>query len=188
VSVQLLAPRRREDERGWFVETYHGQIHHGLGITCRFVQDNHSMSRVPGTLRGLHFQAPPHAQAKLVRCVRGAIFDVAVDLRAGSPTFGHWVGAQLSAENGRQIFVPVGFAHGFLTLEPESEVIYKVSDFYAPACEAGIAWDDPDIGISWPLGRAATPLLSEKDRALPRLKDLTLSIPYDGRPLMPLDI
>ena len=184
--VQLIEPKRHGDARGWFTEVYSEPTFAGLGIDCRFVQDNHSLSRPRFTLRGLHFQTPPRAQAKLVRCIRGRIFDVAVDVRRDSPTYGQWVGSELSAENGRQLFVPAGFAHGFLTLEDDCEVIYKVSDTYAPECDAGIRWDDPEIAVDWPLPPSAQPALSAKDVALPLLADFASPFPYDGRPLAPL--
>lgn len=185
--VKLLKPKRFADERGWFCETYNESQFLAAGIPVRFVQDNHSMSRGVGVLRGLHFQTPPRAQAKLVRCVRGRIFDVAVDVRRGSPTYGRWVAAELSAESGEQLFVPVGFAHGFLTLEPNTEVIYKVSDVYAPQCDGGIRWDDPTIGVRWPLANGAAPQLSPKDAALPPLTAFDSPFAYDGQPLGPLD-
>jgi dTDP-4-dehydrorhamnose 3,5-epimerase len=185
--VQFIKPRRFGDDRGWFTEVYSERAFAGLGVTERFVQDNHSLSRPAGVLRGLHFQTPPHGQAKLVRCIRGAIFDVAVDVRKGSPTYGRWVGATLSAENGHQLFIPVGFAHGFLTLEPDTEVTYKVSDVYAPAHDGGIRFDDPDIGVAWPLIAGQTPVLSPKDEALPPLAAFDSPFAYDGRPLLPLD-
>lgn len=134
------------------------------------MQDNHSLSRDVGTLRGLHLQAPPHAQAKLVRCGRGAIFDVAVDIRLGSPTYGQWEVFELSAENGAQLYVPVGLAHGLVTLEPESEIVYKCSDYYAPETEGAVLWNDLDIGIDWPT--EAEPILSEKDAVSPVFSDL----------------
>jgi dTDP-4-dehydrorhamnose 3,5-epimerase len=144
------------------------------------------MSRDPGVLRGLHWQAPPHAQDKLVRCVRGRIWDVAVDVRRGSPTFGKWVAAELSADNGHQLFVPVGFAHGFVTLEPDTEVEYKVSALYAPSAEGGMMWNDPQLNLPWPLdGRA--PILSPKDEILPRLNESESPFAYEGGPLEPLD-
>ncbi len=155
------------------------------GIDVIFRQDNHSYSQPVGTLRGLHFQTPPHAQAKLVRCVRGSIWDVAVDLRAGSPTFGVWTAATLSADNGDQLFIPAGFGHGFITLEPNCEVIYKVDDHYAPECDGGIAWNDPTIALPWPLPPGG-PVLSDKDRRLPALADWNSPFDYDGRPLSPL--
>lgn len=183
--VVLLQPRRFGDDRGWFSETYVEARWRAAGVTDRFVQDNQSFSARAGTVRGIHFQRPPHAQAKLVRCVRGAILDYAVDLRAGSPTFGRHVVAELSAENGRQLYVPVGFGHAFLTLTSDAEVAYKVSDVYAPDCDGGVAWDDPDIGIDWPLPpEGAT--LSDKDARLPRLRDFDSPFAYDGAPLTPL--
>lgn len=185
--VRLLTPRRFGDTRGWFSEAYTEVWAAANGVNVRFVQDNHSYSAKVGTIRGLHFQTPPHGQAKLVRCVRGAIMDYAIDVRAGSPTWGRWVAAELSAVNGRQLFVPVGFAHAFITLNPDVEVIYKVSDVYAPACDGGVAWDDPDIGIDWPLPLTG-PVLSDKDRKLPRLKDFDSPFAYDGRPLLPLKV
>jgi dTDP-4-dehydrorhamnose 3,5-epimerase len=170
-EVKLLSPRKHGDQRGFFSETYHRQALLDAGIDIDFVQDNHAYSAQPGTLRGLHFQTPPFAQHKLVRVVRGAIFDVAVDLRAGSPTYGQHVSAVISAAAWNQILVPVGFAHGLLTLEPDTEVLYKVSAHYAPEHDKGLLWDDPALGIAWPLEGAA-PLLSDKDRAQPRLADL----------------
>ena len=185
--VQLIRPKRHGDARGWFTEVYSEHAFAARDITCRFVQDNHSLSMPAFTLRGLHFQTPPHGQDKLVRCIRGRIFDVAVDVRAGSPTFGQWVGAELSAANGDQLFVPVGFAHAFLTLEPECEVSYKVSDLYAPECDGGIRWDDPAIGIDWPLPTGTRPELSPKDAGLPLLAEWHSPFSYDGRALMQLD-
>lgn len=184
--VQLVRPRRHGDARGWFTETYNRDTFAALGIHCVFVQDNHSLSAPAFTLRGLHFQAPPRAQDKLVRCVRGRIFDVAVDVRRGSPTYGQWVGAELSAENGHQLFVPVGFAHGFLTLEPDCEVTYKCSNTYAPEADGGIAWNDPDIAVDWPLPPGRAPELSGKDARQPNLAEFNSPFPYDGRPLGPL--
>ncbi|TCP29689.1 dTDP-4-dehydrorhamnose 3,5-epimerase [Sphingomonas sp. BK235] len=183
--VHLIEPRRFGDARGWFTETYNEAAFHARGINVRFVQDNHSLSVPAFTLRGLHFQTPPHAQDKLVRCIRGSIFDVAVDLRSGSPSYGRWIGAELSAENGRQLFVPVGFAHGFLTLEPDSEVVYKCSALYAPAHDGGVRWDS--VAIDWPLPAGATPQLSDKDHALAALADFDSPFAYDGRPLLPLN-
>jgi len=182
--VQLIRPRRFGDDRGWFTETYNRDAFVTLGIECTFVQDNHSLSMPAFTLRGLHFQTPAHGQDKLVRCIRGQIFDVAVDVRRGSPTYGRWVGAELSAENGHQLFVPIGFAHGFVTLEPECEVTYKCSDTYSPAHDGGIRWDS--IGIDWPLPTGVTPELSSKDKVQPTLADFDSPFPYDGRPLAPL--
>lgn len=183
-SVQLIRPRRHGDARGWFTETYNVETFDALGIDVAFVQDNHSLSSPTFTLRGLHFQTPPRAQAKLIRCVRGRIFDVAIDIRRGSPTYGRWLGSELSAENGYQLFVPVGFAHGFLTLEPDCEVIYKCSDTYAPDHDGGIAWDS--AGINWPLPLGIRPELSPKDQAQPPFGSFDSPFPYDGTPLYPL--
>jgi dTDP-4-dehydrorhamnose 3,5-epimerase len=184
--VRLIVPKRFGDSRGWFTEVYSETAFAKLGIDCRFVQDNHSLSVPKYTLRGLHFQTPPRGQDKLVRCVRGAIFDVAVDIRKGSPTFGQWVGAELSAENGHQLFIPIGFAHGFLTLEDNCEVTYKCSDTYAPESDGGIRWNDSAIGIEWPMPAGTVPELSAKDAAQPLLADFDSPFPYDGRPLAPL--
>ncbi len=184
--VQLIKPVRHGDARGWFTEVYSEPAFAARGIGVRFVQDNHSLSAPAFTLRGLHFQVPPRGQDKLVRCVRGRIWDVAVDVRAGSPTFGHHVGAELSAQNGHQLFVPIGFAHGFLTLEPDCEVSYKVSDTYAPDCDGGIRWDDPTAAIAWPFPAGTQPELSGKDQLLPLLAGFDSSFPYDGRPLAAL--
>lgn len=170
-DVKLITPRRFGDNRGFFSETWNRAAFAEAGIEADFVQDNHSLSATVGTLRGLHFQIPPFAQAKLVRVSRGAIFDVAVDIRTGSPTYGKWVGAELSAENWAQMYVPKGFAHGFVTLLPDTEVQYKVDAPYAPDHDRGIAWNDPAIAVDWPLeGRA--PVLSGKDAALPALADI----------------
>ena len=170
-DVKLLTPKIFRDERGFFSETYNRQVLAAAGIDRTFVQDNQSLSRSKGVLRGLHFQIVPHPQGKLVRVTRGAIFDVAVDIRRGSPSFGQHVSTTLSAENWSQLWIPEGFAHGFCTLEPDTEVIYKVTDFYAPECDRGLAWDDPDLGIAWPLSETQA-LLSDKDRSHPRLRDL----------------
>jgi len=184
--VQLIRPRRHGDARGWFTETYNRDTFAQLGIDCTFVQDNHSLSAPAFTLRGLHFQTPPRSQDKLVRCIRGRIFDVAVDVRKGSPTYGQSVGAELSAESGHQLFIPIGFAHGFLTLEPDCEVTYKCSDTYAPDHDGGIRWDDPAIGIDWPIPAGRTPELSAKDKVQPLLADFDSPFAYDGRPLQPI--
>lgn len=184
--VKLIVPRRHGDARGWFTEVYSEPTFAKLGINCRFVQDNHSLSSPRFTLRGLHFQVPPRGQDKLVRCIRGRIFDVAVDIRKGSPTFGTWVGAELSAENGHQLFIPVGFAHGFVTLDEDCEVTYKCSDTYAPEQDGGIRWDDPAIAIAWPIPADATPELSTKDVGQPLLADFDSPFAYDGHPLLPL--
>ena len=167
--LKLITPKRHLDSRGFFAEIFNKMHYTKYNIAEEFVQDNHSISKAVGTLRGLHFQAPPKSQAKLVRCGRGAIFDVAVDLRLGSPTYGNWEGYVLSAENGHQLYVPVGFAHGFVTLEPDSEIVYKCSDYYAPETEGSILWSDPNIGIDWPTSNE--PILSEKDASAPMLED-----------------
>lgn len=170
-DVVLLVPQRTKDLRGWFAETYNAARFKELGINSEFLQDNHAYSRAAGTVRGLHFQHPPEAQAKLVRVVRGAIYDVAVDLRRKSATYGKFAAAKLSALGGEQLFVPAGFAHGYCTLEPETEVIYKVDARYAPEAEGGVLWNDPDLAIGWPMD-ANNAHLSEKDLVLPRLRDL----------------
>jgi dTDP-4-dehydrorhamnose 3,5-epimerase len=184
MSPVVICPRRFEDSRGWFSETWNAKLFERLGLPLIFCQDNQSYSRPKGTLRGLHFQAPPRCQAKLVRCLQGRIFDVAVDIRRSSPTFGQWAGVELSAENGLQLFVPAGYAHGFLTLENDSMVAYKVDDYYSAPDEGGIAWDDPSIGIDWPI--QGEPMLSAKDAELPTLAELKVEFPYDGVPLAPL--
>lgn len=165
-GVIVLTPRKFGDERGFFSAVYAEDAFATAGITERFVQDNHSRSGPVGTVRGLHFQSPPEAQGKLVRVVRGAVLDVAVDIRDGSPTFGQHVSVELSAENWKQIYVPPGFAHGFCTLQPETEVVYKVTSGYAPASEGGLQWNDPALGIDWPVAPAKA-LLSERDQAWP---------------------
>jgi dTDP-4-dehydrorhamnose 3,5-epimerase len=165
-GVLIVTPRRFGDARGWFVETYNAARMAEAGIVVTFVQDNHSMSAAKGTLRGLHYQKPPHAQDKLVRCARGAILDVAVDARVGSATYGRWVTAELSAGNGRQLLVPKGFLHGFVTLEADTEVQYKCSDVYAPDCDGGVRWDS--LGIDWGV---SDPVLSDKDRVAPAFGD-----------------
>lgn len=165
-DVYLIEPQCFGDHRGWFMETYSKLKFLKLGINIEFVQDNHSLSVPKGTLRGLHFQINPKAQTKLVRCTRGAIFDVAVDIRKGSPTFRRWVGVELSAENKRQLLIPKGFAHGFVTLEENTEVQYKVDEYYAPEHDRSIRYDDPEIGIDWGVKE---PILSDKDLKAPFL-------------------
>lgn len=175
-GVILLTPVRHGDERGFFSESWNAQRMAEAGIETSFVQDNHSMSSTSGTLRGLHFQAPPHAQAKLVRCGRGRLFDVVVDIRKGSPTYGKWVGEELSFENGRQLMVPEGFAHGFVTLEPMTEIVYKCSDYYNAEADGGVRWDS--CGIDWPMKTA--PILSDKDAKAPRLADFESPFLFGG--------
>lgn len=170
-GVKLIVPKRFQDNRGFFSETYNLRALADAGIADEFVQDNHSLSADAGTIRGLHFQKVPSAQTKLVRVPRGRILDVAVDLRADSPTFGQHVTAELSADNWAQLLVPVGFAHGFCTLEADTEVIYKVTGYYDAANDAGVLWSDPDLGIDWPVSPERA-VISEKDRRLPLFKDL----------------
>ena len=177
-GVKILTPRRFGDHRGFFSESYNRETFAAAGLHYVFVQDNHSLSAEAGTIRGLHFQAPPRAQDKLVRCGRGVLFDVAVDIRKGSPTYGRWVGVELSFQNGRQLLVPAGFAHGFCTLEPDTEIIYKCTDTYAPESEGAVLWNDPEIGIVWPLGDRA-PVLSEKDARAAPLSDLDSPFTWD---------
>ena len=169
-GVVEIRPRRFSDERGFFSETWNRQTMAEAGFDHDFVQDNHSLSVARGVLRGLHFQVPPAAQVKLVRVSRGAIFDVAVDIRKSSPTFGKWIGVKLSADAWNQLLIPQGFAHGFMTLEERTEVQYKVSCAYEPAAERTIRWDDPDIAIDWPARDGLT--LSDKDRAAASLADV----------------
>ena len=170
-EVKLVAPKIHRDARGFLSETYNRRVLDSAGIAADFVQDNHSLSADPGTLRGLHFQAPPHAQGKLVRVTKGSVYDVAVDIRVGSPTFGQHVGAILSAENWTQMWIPSGFAHGFCTLEPNTEVIYKVTDYYAPECDRGLKWNDAALGIKWPVDQDSV-RLSDKDRMQPTLREM----------------
>ncbi len=184
---RIIVPKRHPDSRGWFSETFRETQLRELGITCRFVQENQSYSRRAGTLRGMHFQAPPADQAKLISVLRGKILDVAIDIRRGSPTYGHHVSIELSGQSGHQFFIPAGFAHGFLTLEDDVTVNYKVSNYYAPAQESGIRWDDPDVAFAWPMP-AHDIILSDKDRQLPRLRELVSPFPYDGHPLDALAI
>jgi dTDP-4-dehydrorhamnose 3,5-epimerase len=181
----VIMPKRHADSRGWFSETFRDKRLRDLGIACTFVQDNQSLSIRSGTLRGFHFQKPPAAQAKLVSVLHGRMLAVAIDIRRNSPTYGGHVSADLSSNNGKQFFVPAGFAHGFVTLEDDVSVLYKVSDYYAPSHEGGIRWDDPDIAFSWPLQRADI-VMSERDERLPFLADLESPFPYDGNPLTEL--
>jgi dTDP-4-dehydrorhamnose 3,5-epimerase len=166
-----IRPRRFSDERGFFSEVWREDAMAEAGVTARFVQDNHSFSKVRGVLRGLHFQSPPAAQEKLVRVSRGAVFDVAVDIRPGSATFGQWAGVMLSAQEWNQLFIPEGFAHGFVTLDDDTEVVYKVSSTYAPEFDRTVRYDDPAIGIDWPVDLSGI-TLSEKDRLAPLLSEI----------------
>lgn len=175
-GVVLIEPRRFGDERGFFSESWNKRTLASHGIETDFVQDNHSMSAAVGTVRGLHFQAPPSAQAKLVRCGRGALFDVAVDIRRGSPTYGHWVGYELSFDNARQLLIPEGFLHGFVTRQADTEIVYKCSDYYDAAADGAVAWDS--CGIEW--GIAGAPILSEKDAIAPALSDFESPFVYEG--------
>lgn len=170
-DVKLIVPRIHRDHRGFFSETYNKAGLAGLGANLEFVQDNHSLSVERGVVRGLHFQIPPFAQDKLVRVIRGSVFDVAVDIRRGSPTYGKHVARVISAADWNQFLVPPGFAHGFCTLEPNTEVIYKVTNYYSPEHDRGLLWNDSDLGISWPIGEHEA-ILSDKDRELPRFSDL----------------
>ena len=177
-GVFVLEPQVFGDARGWFMESWSQRKMHDAGIDVQFVQDNQSFSAQKGTLRGLHYQLNPMCQAKLLRCTRGKIFDVAVDMRKGSPQYGKWVGVELSAENKKQLFIPRGFAHGFITLTDDVEVQYKADNYYAPECDGNIRWDDPDIGVEWPLKPV---ILSEKDSKAPLLKERTnLNFVYEG--------
>lgn len=178
-GVMLLKPRYFFDQRGYFVETYNKRSAQDLGVTACFVQDNQSLSIKRGTVRALHFQVPPKSQAKLVRVLRGSIYDVAVDLRTGSSTYGHWVAVTLTSNGGEQLFVPRGFGHGFCTLEPNTEVAYKVDEYYAPEWERGLAWDDPTLAIDWPIAPGDA-ILSDKDRKLGRFTDFVSPFRYDG--------
>ena len=178
-DVLILTPRRFSDDRGWFSEVWNRETLRKAGIDLDFVQDNHSLSRPVGTVRGLHYQAPPHAQDKLVRCGVGRVLDVAVDVRKGSPSYGKWVAVELSAENGKQLFIPKGFLHGFATLEPNSELLYKCSDVYAPECDGSVRFDDPDIGIDWGVDLSQA-ILSDKDRNAQSLADFNSPFIYEG--------
>jgi dTDP-4-dehydrorhamnose 3,5-epimerase len=178
-EVKLLIPKIHRDARGFLSETYSRRGLESVGIAADFVQDNQSVSAEAGTVRGLHFQVPPHAQGKLVRVSQGSIYDVAVDIRVGSPTFGQHAGAVLSAENRMQMWIPAGFAHGFCTLEPDTAVIYKVTAYYAPECDRGLKWDDAALGIEWPVEHDKV-RLSDKDRAQPVLKDVAPAFVFES--------
>ena len=177
-GVYVVEPQVFGDARGWFTESWSEKKLVGAGIMADFVQDNHSYSAQKGTLRGLHYQLNPMCQAKMLRCTRGKIFDVAVDIRKGSPQYGQWVGVELSAENHKQLFIPRGFAHGFITLTDDVEVQYKADNYYAPECDGNIRWDDPEINVEWPIEPV---ILSDKDRVAPLLKERTdLNFVYEG--------
>ena len=179
-DVVLCIPHRFQDARGFFVETWNDRVFREKVADVSFVQDNHSLSVPPGTVRGLHFQRPPTAQGKLVRVTRGSVVDVAVDLRRGSPNYGRHVKAVLTADKGEQLWIPAGFAHGFCTLEPNTEFLYKVTDFYSPADDGGLIWSDPDLAVDWQLdGRKA--LVSPKDEKLPRFADFASPFEYRSR-------
>jgi dTDP-4-dehydrorhamnose 3,5-epimerase len=180
-DVVLIRPRRIPDGRGWFAETWNAREFAEAGIDVVFVQDNHSYSARAGTVRALHFQRPPHDQAKLVRVLAGAIFDVAVDLRRGSPTYGRHVTATLTAERGEELFIPTGFAHGFATLAPDTEVLYKVDKPYAAAFDSGLFWNDPELAIPWPV-KPDVATVSEKDGKFPRLADFESPFTLPARP------
>ncbi|MCX7288914.1 MAG: dTDP-4-dehydrorhamnose 3,5-epimerase [Rhodobacterales bacterium] len=176
-DVLILTPRRFGDARGWFSETWNAERMAAAGLDLQWVQDNHSLSAEKGTVRGLHYQSPPRAQDKLVRCSRGAILDVAVDIRSGSPDYAKWVGVELSAENGRQLFVPKGFLHGFVTLTEGAEVQYKCTDTYSPENDGAVCWNDPAIGVDWGTG---APVLSEKDSRAPLLAEIGQPFRWEG--------
>ena len=178
-DVLILTPARFGDARGWFSETWNAERMRAVGLDLAFTQDNHSFSATQGTLRGLHYQAPPRAQDKLVRCSRGAILDVAVDVRKGSPAYGKWTAVELTPENGRQLLVPKGFLHGFVTRAPDTEVQYKCTDTYAPDCDGSVRWDDPDLGVDW--GLSGAPVLSAKDMAAPLFRDWVSPFVYEGK-------
>ena len=178
-DVLLIRPKRIGDARGYFCETYRESELAAHGVHVRWVQENESLSARKGTLRGLHFQTPPHPQAKLVRCVTGTIIDVVVDIRPGSKTFGKHAKVELSGDNGWQLYIPEGFAHGFCTLTDACMLAYKTSDYYAPACDAGIAYDDPALGIDWPFA-ARDLIVSDRDRTLPRLETITGAMAHEA--------
>lgn len=177
-GVLQITPARYGDNRGFFSETWNARLLGDQGISIDFVQDNQSLSREVSTVRGLHFQSPPHAQDKLVRCGRGRLLDVAVDIRKGSPSYGEWVAVELSAKNGKQLLVPKGFLHGFVTLEPDTEILYKCSDYYAPECDGAIRFDDPDIAIDWSISPDKA-VLSQKDAAALSFKDFDSPFVYE---------
>jgi dTDP-4-dehydrorhamnose 3,5-epimerase len=175
-GVLIIEPAVFGDHRGWFMETFSEAKFQEQGLQLQFVQDNHSFSATNGTLRGLHYQVNPKAQTKLVRCTKGAIFDVAVDIRRGSPSYGKWFGIELTADNKKQLLIPKGFAHGFMTLTDDVEVQYKCDELYAPECDGGILWNDPEIGIKWPIH--IQPVLSAKDEGAPLFKNSSHNFVY----------
>jgi dTDP-4-dehydrorhamnose 3,5-epimerase len=175
-GLKLITSKKFGDDRGFFCETHNTSTWEKAGLNYNFVQDNHSLSRDVGTLRGLHFQSGPFAQDKLVRVLRGRILDIAVDLRRSSPTFKKYVAVELSYENWKQLFIPIGFAHGFVTLEPDTEVLYKVTNFYSPKHDLGVAWDDPELKIDWPIAKSQL-ILSQKDEKLPPLSQVETLFP-----------
>lgn len=179
LGVLIISPARHGDHRGFFSESWNKLQMQRHGLDLEFVQDNHSFSADTGTVRGLHFQSPPHAQDKLVRCGRGSLFDVVVDIRVGSPTYGHWLGEELSFENGKQLLVPKGFLHGFMTLEPNTEILYKCTDYYAPECDGSVRWDS--CGITWPID-VASPILSEKDKCAGTFADFASPFKFEATP------
>lgn len=179
-GLYAFTPKKFGDDRGFFSETFNSKAFAEVVPDVTFVQDNHSLSRDVGVLRGLHFQTPPHAQGKLVRVTRGRVLDVAVDIRKGSPTYGQHASVELSADNWKQLWVPPGFAHGFCTLEPDTEFLYKVTDYYAPDCDSGIAFDDPNLGIDWPFSRSEA-ILSGKDAGLRSFKDFNSPFTYEEK-------
>lgn len=176
LDVWIIKPKVFGDHRGWFMESWSAKSFEVEGFHYHFVQDNHSFSQKKGTLRGLHFQTGKYSQAKLVRCTKGAVLDVAVDLRVGSPTYKKWVAVDLSAENKNQLLIPKGFAHGFLTLTDNVEFLYKADNYYEPQVDSGLRWNDPDIGVDW---ECASPVLSDKDAKLPFLKDMSPGFTYE---------
>ena len=176
-EVLIIEPKKHGDDRGFFSEVYNKTALTESGFSEEFIQDNHAYSKEAFVLRGLHYQAPPFAQDKLVRVISGSIWDVAVDIRTGSPTYGQWVAAEISAENFKQILVPKGFAHGYLTLEPDTTVLYKVTNLYSPESDRGLQWNDPDISVNWPL-QGATPILSGKDQVQPSLTNIISEFTY----------
>ncbi|WP_282170641.1 dTDP-4-dehydrorhamnose 3,5-epimerase [Ruegeria atlantica] len=178
-GVLIIVPDRFKDGRGFFSESWNYKSMKLHGVDMQFVQDNHSLSASLGTIRGLHFQAPPFAQAKLVRCGRGRLFDVVVDIRVGSPTYGKWMGEELSFENGKQLYIPTGFLHGFVTREPNTEIVYKCSNYYSPECDGSVRFDDPDINVDWGVG-SLEPVLSEKDASAPLLKGFNSPFVFEG--------